>query len=125
MFRLDGPQLAAIVDWELTTIGDPLLDLGWILATWRGDDGNELDTVVIEPWEGFPSADELVARYVQGSDRDVSAMDWYVVLACYKLGIILEGTYARACAGAAPMATGQRLHTHAVHMFRRALLRIG
>ncbi|MBL6749984.1 MAG: phosphotransferase family protein [Nevskia sp.] len=125
MFRPDSPQLAAIVDWELTTIGDPLLDLGWILATWRGGDGNELDTLVVEPWDGFPTAAELVARYAQNSERDVSAIDWYTVLACYKLGIILEGTYARACAGRAPVETGARLHTHAVHLFRRALLRIG
>jgi aminoglycoside phosphotransferase (APT) family kinase protein len=125
LFRLDDPGLAAIVDWELTTIGDPLLDLGIILATWRGGDGNELDSLVVEPWDGFPTAGELVARYAQGSERDVSAIDWYVVLACYKLGIILEGTYARACAGAAPMATGERLHTHTLHLFRRALLRIG
>jgi aminoglycoside phosphotransferase (APT) family kinase protein len=125
MFRLDGPQLAAIVDWELATIGDPLLDLGWILATWRGGDGNDLDALVVEPWEGFPTADELVARYALGSDRDLRAIDWYVVLACYKLGIIVEGTYARACAGVASIETGRRLHTHAVQLFRRALLRIG
>ena len=125
MFRLNGPQLAAIVDWELSTIGDPLLDLGWVLATWKGDDGNELDGLVVEPWEGFPSATELVARYAAGSARDVSAIDWYTVLACYKLAIIIEGTYARACAGEAPVATGERLHRHAVHLLRRALLRIG
>lgn len=124
MFRLDSPQLAAIVDWELTTIGDPLLDLGFVLATWHMDDGNTLDAMMIEPWEGFPTADELVARYAQGSDRDLRAIDWYMVLACYKLGIIVEGTYARACAGDAPVATGERLHRHAVQLFSRALLRI-
>jgi aminoglycoside phosphotransferase (APT) family kinase protein len=125
MFRHDGPGLAAIIDWELATVGDPLLDLGCILATWRGGDGNELDKLVVEPWEGFPAAEELVARYAQGSDRDVSNIDWYMVMVCYKLGIILEGTYARACAGEAPVETGDRLHTHAVNLFRRALLRIG
>ncbi len=125
MYAHNGPQLAAIVDWELSTIGDPLLDLGWVLATWKGDDGNELDGLVVEPWEGFPSAAELVARYAAGSTRDVSAIEWYTVLACYKLAIIIEGTHARACAGDAPVATGDRLHRHAVHLLRRALLRIG
>ncbi len=125
MFETDSAKLAAIIDWELSTIGDPLLDLGWVLATWRGDDGNELDGLVVEPWEGFPTASELVARYAQGSSRDVSAIDWYLVLACYKLAIIIEGTHARACAGQAPLATGERLHRHAIHLLQRALLRIG
>jgi len=124
LFDHHSAKLVAIVDWELSTIGDPLLDLGWVLATWRGDDGNELDGLVVEPWEGFPDARELVARYALGSSRDVSAIDWYVVLACYKLAIIIEGTYARACAGQAPLATGDRLHRHAIHLLRRALLRI-
>lgn len=124
MFDTHSARLAAIIDWELSTIGDPLLDLGWVLATWRGDDGNELDGLVVEPWEGFPSADELIARYAQGSGRDLSAIGWYTVLACYKLAIIIEGTYARACAGQAPVATGERLHRHAIHLLQRALLRI-
>lgn len=118
MFRHDGPALAAIIDWELATIGDPLLDLGWVLATWP--EGDEESTVAVRPWSGFPSAAELVARYGAGSARDLSAMDWYHVLACYKLGILLEGTYARACAGEAPQDVGARLHGRAVHLFERA-----
>ena len=118
MYRPDGPELAAIIDWELATIGDPLLDLGWVLATWP--DGKSQSTVSVKPWDGFPSAEELVARYASKSDRDLSAIDWYHVLACYKLGILLEGTYARACAGKAPRETGDKLHGRAVHLFERA-----
>lgn len=118
MFRHDGPALAAIVDWELATIGDPLLDLGWVLATWP--EGDRESTVSVEPWIGFPSAAELVDRYRIGSDRDLSAIGWYHVLACYKLGILLEGTYARACAGKAPRDVGDRLHGRAVTLFERA-----
>ena len=117
------PQLAAIVDWELTTIGDPLLDLGWLLATWP--DGEEPATTTVQPWDGFPTPDELVRRYGERSDRDLSAVAWYEVLACYKLGLILEGTHARAIAGLAPPATGDRLHASTVGLFRRALTRIG
>ncbi len=118
MFRFDEPRLAAIVDWELTTIGDPLLDLGWLLATWpEGNTG----TVSVTPWEGFPSADELVAHYAKQTTRDLSGLHWYSVLACYKLGIILEGTYARACAGKAPKETGDRLHASTIGLFERAL----
>lgn len=118
MYRRNSADLAAIVDWELATIGDPLLDLGWVLATWP--DGNGASTVPVTPWDGFPTPAELIARYRAGSARDLSAIDWYHVLACYKLGILLEGTFARACAGKAPRDVGERLHDRAIHLFERA-----
>ncbi len=120
LFRPDGPQVAALVDWELATIGDPLLDLGWLLATWP--DPRHTDEMAIAPVDstGLPEPDELVERYAGGSTRDLSAIAWYGVLACYKLGIILEGTHARACAGKADPAIGDALHATAVGLFRRA-----
>ncbi|MEQ8326861.1 MAG: phosphotransferase family protein [Parvibaculum sp.] len=124
MYRHDGPELAAIVDWELTTIGDPLLDLGWLMATWP-EDGARAGAVGVEPWDGFPKVDELVAHYAARTTRDMSHIGWYAVLACYKLGIILEGTHARACAGKAPKETGDMLHASTVGLFERALRRIG
>ncbi len=119
MVRNDGPELAAIVDWELATIGDPLIDLGWLLATWPDAEGNG-GTMKIMPWAGFPTADELVAHYAARSDRDVSHIGWYRVLAAYKLAILLEGTYARSCAGKAPRDVGEKLHGRAVALFGRA-----
>lgn len=124
MVRLDSGDLAAVVDWELSTIGDPLLDLGWLLATWPEGDAPRATDVAVTPWEGFAAPDELVEHYAQVSGRDLSALDWYVVLACFKLGIILEGTHARACAGQAPKETGDRLHAHTLDLFERALRRI-
>jgi len=121
MFRNDGAQLAAIVDWELATIGDPLLDMGWIMATWPDRDGHTTSEIGITPWTGFPAIEELIAHYAARSQRDTSQMRWYGVLACYKLGLILEGTYARACAGLASKATGDRLHKSCVKLFQRAL----
>jgi aminoglycoside phosphotransferase (APT) family kinase protein len=118
MFRNDGPELAAIVDWELATIGDPLLDLGWLLATWAAP--GEESEVSVKPWIGFPTADELVARYAAGSTRDLGQVGWYAVLACYKLAILLEGTHARACAGKAPRQAGDKLHHRAVWLLDRA-----
>jgi aminoglycoside phosphotransferase (APT) family kinase protein len=117
--RLDA-ELAAILDWELTTIGDPLLDLGWVLATWPDGRYGEPAIVPVVPWEGFPDRDELVSRYADRSDRDLSAIDWYMVLACYKLGILLEGSHARACAGLVSRETGELLHARACALFRRA-----
>ncbi|WP_428384938.1 phosphotransferase family protein [Nevskia ramosa] len=124
MYRHDGPALAAIVDWELATIGDPLIDLGWVIATWRDIGGPKLEVLQIEPWTGFPSAGALVERYAALSHRDLTAIDWYVVMACYKLAILLEGTFARACSGAANPETGRRLHRTAVALIERALYRI-
>jgi len=119
MYRHDSAELAAIVDWELATIGDPLIDLGWLLATWPDPAFGDVSSV--KPWLGFPAADALIAHYRAHSTRDLSAIQWYGVLACYKLGILLEGTHARACAGKAPPETGARLHENAVRLFRRAL----
>ena len=121
LFRPDGPQLAAIVDWELTTIGDPLLDLGWLMATWPETAEGEAGNVSVKPWDGFPTIDELIARYAEQTERDMTHMRWYGVLACYKLGIILEGTNARAAAGKAEKATGDALHNQTLGLFRRAL----
>ncbi len=126
MYRYDSPELAAIVDWELTTIGDPLIDLGWLLATWpETNNDTAADSISVKPWTGFPAAGELVEHYRQRTTRDLSAIDWYAVLACYKLGIILEGTHARACAGKAPKATGDLLHAKTIGLFQRALRWIG
>jgi aminoglycoside phosphotransferase (APT) family kinase protein len=125
MFRPDSGELAAIVDWELSTIGDPLLDLGWMVATWPDADGPVIGSVGVTPWEGFVDADALVAHYAERTTRSLDHLDWYVVLACYKLGIILEGTHARAFAGKADPMIGDMLHATTVGLFERALKRIG
>ncbi len=124
MYAPDSGELAAIVDWELATIGDPLLDLGWLLATWPDDQDADY-APSIEPWDSFPTTEELVAHYGNFSDRDLSAISWYAVLACYKLGILLEGSNARAAAGKAPREVGDRLHAKTISLFHRALRWIG
>ena len=55
-----------------------------------------------------------------GPGDPVSAIDWYATMACFKLGIVMEGTHARACAGQAPGDMGERLHAAALTLFRRA-----
>ena len=116
LIRPDRGELAAVVDWELATVGDPLLDLGHLLATWptHGSVGGSLAGLAL------PTADEVVARYALGSTRDLSNVRWYQVLACYRLGIILEGTNARADAGLAPRETGDLLHAHTLSLFDQA-----
>jgi aminoglycoside phosphotransferase (APT) family kinase protein len=125
LFAPDGPRLAAIVDWEMCTIGDPLLDLGWLLATWPRSQGGDdamasVVTGAMGGATGLPTPDELVAYYAERTTRDVAGIAWYTVLACFKLGIVLEGTHARACGGKAPKATGDLLHAITLGLFARA-----
>jgi aminoglycoside phosphotransferase (APT) family kinase protein len=122
LFRPDAPALAAIVDWELASIGDPLLDLGWLTATWPDEPFEAI--VPVTPWEGFPSAAEITDRYCAATGRASADAHWFGILACFKLGVLLEGTHARACAGLAARATGDRLHARAIALFDRALHRI-
>jgi aminoglycoside phosphotransferase (APT) family kinase protein len=121
LFSNDSADLAAMVDWELVTVGEPLVDLGGLLCHWP-EDGAE--TGPVTPWSGFPTRAELIARYAERSGRDVSSAEWYEVLAYYKLGCILEGTYARACAGRAPKVTGDHLHTMTLDLFGKAMRKI-
>jgi aminoglycoside phosphotransferase (APT) family kinase protein len=122
MFSHASPDVVAIVDWEMATIGDPLLDLGWLIATWPGSGGPQdtMDSALARAGN-LATKKELVRRYAERSARDVSAIDWYVVLACFKLGIVLEGTHARAYAGQAPKTVGDRLHETTLRLFERAV----
>lgn len=120
MFSPTGPEVAAIVDWEMSTIGDPLLDLGWLLATWRQDDGSSVFSHTLTGMDGLASPDDLVQRYAAGSSRDLTHIGWYTVMAAFKLAIVIEGTLARASAGMAQKEVGDQLHEAAVWLFDRA-----
>jgi aminoglycoside phosphotransferase (APT) family kinase protein len=119
LYDVDTPRVAAIVDWEMCTIGDPLLDLGWLIATWPGGETAPL-AGAIGTAGGLPTTDELVEVYAARTDRDLSALTWYAVLACFKLGIVLEGTHARAFAGQASPDVGDLLHATTLGLFARA-----
>ena len=67
-----------------------------------------------------PTTDEVIAHYAAGTDRDLSDLLWFRVLACYRLGLILEGTHAAACAGLAPKEVGDRLHFMTVFLLQQA-----
>lgn len=118
MFSRSGPEVVAIVDWEMCTIGDPLLDLGWLLATWGQSPA--FAGALFEKG-GLAGTDDLVKRYARNTTRDLSHITWYTVLACFKLGIVLEGTQARASAGKAPKEVGELLHEATVRLFEQAL----
>ena len=101
----DTRRLAAVVDWDTGTIGDPLLDLGHLLARWT-EPGEEPAIGVwdIKLRDGLPSRAELAARYADRTGADLSALPYYQALALFKLAIILEGSVARRRAWSAAQA---------------------
>jgi len=120
MFRRDAAGVAAVVDWELATVGDPLLDLGHLLATWPNPD-EPRTAGLAKHLDGLPGREESIARYGAATGRDMTGFDWYQVLACYRLAVLLEGTHARACAGKADAALGQRFHRVSQSLLDQAL----
>jgi aminoglycoside phosphotransferase (APT) family kinase protein len=105
-YRLDNMiltprgEVAAVVDWELCTLGDPLADVGLLMVYWPepGDETIALgQPATLAP--GFPDRATLRRRYAERSGRDLSQLDFFVALGYWKLAIILEGVYARYAAG--------------------------
>jgi aminoglycoside phosphotransferase (APT) family kinase protein len=92
----DAYRVRAVLDWEMATLGDPLGDLGLLVAYWDGP-GTSDDPVVasIGPGAGLPPASALVERYAARSGRDVEALPWYVAFGFFKIAVILEGIHYR------------------------------
>jgi aminoglycoside phosphotransferase (APT) family kinase protein len=104
IFSHDPPaQLAAVLDWEMATIGDPLADLGYLCMMWTeaGDPQVGLRESLgnVTRAEGFPTRAELIARYEQRSERPMVNIRWYTTLALWKSVVFMEGNYKRAIAG--------------------------
>ncbi|MEU5880491.1 phosphotransferase family protein [Spirillospora sp. NPDC047279] len=101
MFRHGAPaRLAALVDFEMATIGDPLLDLAWVLMNWPDADEDRSVTGYVD-YGGMPDRADLAARYAEVSGRDVGELDYYLILARFKMAVVLEGGYARHVNGQA------------------------
>jgi aminoglycoside phosphotransferase (APT) family kinase protein len=99
MILADSGEVAAVVDWELCTLGDPLADLGTLMAYWpeRDDIVSRGQPANLAP--GFPDRAQLAQRYAETSGRDISELDFFLALGYWKLAIILEGVYARYVGG--------------------------
>jgi aminoglycoside phosphotransferase (APT) family kinase protein len=98
----DAPaELRAILDWEMATIGDPLADVGYMMIHWHepGDELGGFNLQAVTTLPGFPSRQEMIARYEARSGRSMQALDWYVTLALWKGVVFMEGNYKRAIAG--------------------------
>jgi len=104
IFASETPaRLAAVLDWEMATIGDPLADLGYLCMMWTeaGDPQVGLRDALgsVTRAEGFPTRAELIARYEELSGRSMSDIRWYTTLALWKSVVFMEGNYKRAIAG--------------------------
>jgi aminoglycoside phosphotransferase (APT) family kinase protein len=106
-FRVDNvliaagaqPRIAAVVDWEMATLGDPLADLGLTLVYWADPDDHEWTELEVganvTSGPGFLSREEFAASYTARSGRDLSGIGYYMAFGCFKLAVVLEGINAR------------------------------
>lgn len=97
-----GPELAAVIDWEMSTIGDPLLDVGLFLGFWGGERTEPLGMPTVQAISrvpGAPSREELAVRYERRSGRSLAHLPFYMALAFWKLAAIVEGAHAHYVAG--------------------------
>lgn len=122
LFTEEG-EVAAIVDWELSTIGDPLLDFAQLLVTWPAADQRCAfgGFVPAAHAGGFAARDELVDAYRSATGCDLVNLGWYCALAAYRIGVVIEGTNARASAGLASPEVGRNLHDSALFVWESAL----
>jgi aminoglycoside phosphotransferase (APT) family kinase protein len=130
-YKLDnvifGPRsparLIAVVDWEMSTVGDPLADLGWLLYFWRdpGDPPLGLRVASVTDLDGFPRRAEMLGRFAARSDLPLEDIRWYVALAGWKIAVIMEGSYRRFLAGVADHPSFAQLEEAVPALARRAV----
>jgi aminoglycoside phosphotransferase (APT) family kinase protein len=97
--RLAAPSIEAVLDWEMSTLGDPLADLGLALVYWtEPGDSDFLDAEwapEITTGPGFLTRAQIAGRYAAATGRDVSGLGYYMAFGCFKLAVVLEGIHAR------------------------------
>lgn len=119
--RGDEAKLLAMVDWELSTVGDPLLDLGWVLYGFRSerDPVSDQRSAYFDP-APFPSREELAHFYAERTGLPVNKLDYYLVLAQFKLAVLLERKYAESLIGQKPKAYGDMFADMVLKLLRQA-----
>jgi aminoglycoside phosphotransferase (APT) family kinase protein len=123
-------KVAAVLDWEMATIGDRLTDLGLLIAYW--DVMSEVELSAGNPIAdrvgaaaGFPTGAELLERYADGSGTQLDDLQWYLGLACYKLAVVLEGIHYRYTKGQTVGAGFDRIGALVEPLLRQGLAALG
>jgi aminoglycoside phosphotransferase (APT) family kinase protein len=93
-------RIAAVLDWELCTLGDPLADVGYLGVYWFDGEAANIRSNDPTPAGGFPKYADLLERYATRTGRDLSGIGYYVAFSCWRLAVISEGVYARYLHGA-------------------------
>jgi aminoglycoside phosphotransferase (APT) family kinase protein len=99
MYEPDLSAIAAVVDWEMSTLGDPLTDVGLLVVYQTLAANADLVMPRMSPEDGWFTPEEMVARYAAGSTRDLSDLDWYVGFGYFKLAVVAEGIHHRYLQG--------------------------
>jgi aminoglycoside phosphotransferase (APT) family kinase protein len=131
-YRLDNcvltpeGRIAAVLDWEMATLGDPLADLGMQVMYWAdgaggGPNAPGIASNSVTALPGFPKRAQAIARYAERSGRNLDNLDFYVVLAYFKLGVILEGIHARFLEGGTVGAGFEAMAQQALGLARTGL----
>lgn len=116
----EKPFVTAVIDWELATIGDPLMDLACMMATWPRPGRAVIGPINLPVLDGYPTKEEMLVRYSIQSGMDITPFRWYEVLACFKLGLIVEGTFARSTSAPVGDGIAKMLHESAIELLTRA-----
>lgn len=98
----DPGRVVAVLDWDMTTLGDPRIDLGTLLGYWpEPTDPPERLAIAMQPTylEGFPTRAEVVARYAARTGKDVAAIAFFETFALFKLAVVLQQIYVRFVRG--------------------------
>jgi aminoglycoside phosphotransferase (APT) family kinase protein len=122
MMFAEGPpaRIIALLDWELSTIGDPLIDLAWISNGLRDERMPDAPVDSLQGSVHWPSRQEIARYYSAGTGRDMSEFDWYLVLAQFKAGCIMEYKVAQAAAGKLPKDVGEFFSEVVLNSFKNA-----
>ncbi|MFD1961168.1 phosphotransferase [Novosphingobium panipatense] len=126
MFHHGPPaRLAAMIDWELSTIGDPMIDLGWFTGGLRDEEDpyKEFPIALNNP-ANLPTKQELARYYCAGTGRDIRDFEWFSILAKFKSGCLLEYKVAQAEAGILPKETGRFFARIVENCFRETAAQI-
>ncbi|MEO0032649.1 MAG: hypothetical protein RIS94_2407 [Pseudomonadota bacterium] len=122
IFAADRPTVLAVLDWELSTLGDPLADFTYLCLAWVQDNGGrsgvqDLDRAAL----GIPELGEVVARYCAATGRDgVPAMDWYFAYNFFRLAAIIQGIKKRVIDGTASSAHARAMSDRVLPLARQA-----